>query len=357
MSDARGEPTSGSILVVDDDPEILRLAERFLAGEGHQVATAPNVPAALERLAYADYDLVVTDLLLPGASGLDLLLEVRSRAPSTRLILMTGHGDLTAAADAVVHGIDRLLLKPFTLKDLRGAVMGSLARRREQHRQQREREVLEARLRQRDTESKIWILRAAHALAHAVEAKDPYTAGHARRVTAYAMTVAEITGRIDLLSFRLAGDLHDVGKIGLPDDILSKPDSLTRREFDQVRKHPGIGARILAPLIDDPLVLSVVRHHHERWDGSGYPDGLAGEDIPFAARVLAVADTLDAMTSARAYRDEIPWDDAVASIREHAGTHFDPFVIDAFEQGLPLLREHFLQFRSQRPSSNGDGGG
>ena len=348
-----GEGTGGAILLVDDDEDVLRLAERFLSGEGHAVQTAVNVPAALERLAIAEYDLVVTDLLLPGASGLDLLVEVRSRAPATRLILMTGHGDLSAAADAVVHGIDRLLLKPFSLKDLRTAVQGSLARRREQLRSAHERELLEARLRQRDTESKIWILRAAHALAHAVEAKDPYTAGHARRVTAYAMTIAEITGQIDLLSFRLAGDLHDVGKIGVPDRVLSKPAALTRREFDQVKKHPGIGAKILTPLIDDPLVLSVVKHHHERWDGAGYPDGLAGEDIPFAARVLAVADTLDAMTSSRAYRDEIPWDDAVASIRANARKHFDPQVVAAFDHGLPLLREHFLQFRHHRPSTNG----
>jgi putative two-component system response regulator len=347
MSETNGAPP-GRVLVVDDDEGVLRTAARILETDGHLVDTAPSVPAAVQRLSHADYDVVVTDMIFPGGSGVDLMVEVRSRAPATRIVLMTGQADLHAAADAVVHGIDRLLLKPFSLMELRGAVEGSLNLRRRQRRSEQERELLEARLRQRDTESKIWILRAAHALAHAVEAKDPYTAGHARRVTAYAMTVAEITGDVDLLSFRLAGDLHDVGKIGVPDRVLSKPARLTRREFDMVRKHPGIGARILTPLIDDPLVLSVVRHHHERWDGAGYPDGLSGHAIPFAARVLAVADTLDAMTSARAYRDEISWDDAVAAIRGYGGSQFDPHVIAAFEQGLPLLREHFERFRSQR---------
>ncbi|HET6765607.1 MAG TPA: HD domain-containing phosphohydrolase [Longimicrobiaceae bacterium] len=339
----------GRILVVDDDESVLRTCARILSGEGHLVDTATSVADGVERVAAGFYDVVVTDMIFPGGSGVDLMVEVRSRAPEARLILMTGHADLNAAADAVVHGIDRLLLKPFSLHELRAAVRASMERRHAARRAEREREMLEARLRQRDTESKIWILRAAHALAHAVEAKDPYTAGHARRVTAYAMTIAEITGDVDLLSFRLAGDLHDVGKIGVPDRVLSKPARLTRREFEQVKKHPAIGARILTPLIDDPLVLSVVRHHHERWDGAGYPDGLAGHAIPFAARVLAVADTLDAMTSARAYRDEIPWDTAVASIRGFAGHQFDPHVVGAFEQGLPLLREHFLQFRHARP--------
>ena len=349
MSEENGA-APGTILVVDDDEQVLRTSARILAGDGHLVDTAGSVQTAVDRLAGGDYDVVVTDMLFPGGSGVDLMVEVRSRAPATRLILMTGQADLHHAADAVVHGIDRLLLKPFSLQELRAAVQGSMERRREHKRAEHERELLEARLRQRDTESKIWILRAAHALAHAVEAKDPYTAGHARRVTAYAMTVAEITGDVDLLSFRLAGDLHDVGKIGVPDRVLSKPARLTRREFEQVKKHPAIGARILTPLIDEPLVLSVVRHHHERWDGTGYPDGLAGHDIPFAARVLALADTLDAMTSARAYRDEIPWDQAVAGIRSFSGTQFDPQVVAAFDQGLPLLREHFLQFRQHRPA-------
>jgi response regulator RpfG family c-di-GMP phosphodiesterase len=347
MSETNGNtPACGTVLVVDDEPAVCRIVERVLGGAGHAVVTVNTVAAALDRLAEHPFDVVLTDLRLPGPSGLDLLVEVRSRAPDTRLILMTGHGDLSTAAAAIDTGVDQLIPKPFDNADLLARVESSLARARARRQDRREREVLEARLRQRDTESKIWILRAAHALAHAVEAKDPYTAGHARRVTGYAMTLAEQTGGVDLLSFRLAGDLHDVGKIGVPDSVLGKPERLTRREFDQVRKHPVIGARILKPLIDDPLVIGVVRHHHERWDGLGYPDGLKAEAIPFPARVLAVADTLDAMTSLRAYRDGMPWETAVAVIRDCAGTQFDPAVVAAFDATLDTLHRHYVAFHA-----------
>lgn len=341
------EAQTGAVLVVDGDTAARGHLAGALEGAGHTVAEAGDVASALERMSVSFPDVVLTDVRLPGATGVELLVETRSRAPETRVIVCTSPADLQQAVAAVAHGIDHLLLKPVEPDELRARVADSIARRRAVRARERERELLEARLRQRETESKIWVLRAAHALAHAVEAKDPFTAGHARRVTAYAMTMAEVTGRIDVLSFRLAGDLHDVGKIGVPDRILGKPGGLTRREFDQVRRHPATGARILAPLIDDPLVLDVVRCHHERWDGSGYPEGLRGEAIPFPARVLAVADSLDAMTSPRAYRAALSWSEAVALVRDGAGTLFDPEVVAAFESALPLLEQHFLRFRAE----------
>jgi putative two-component system response regulator len=340
--------THGRILVVDDEPNICRLLERYLGRLGHDVITAGSAPEAVEQLTLHHFDLVLTDLRLPGPSGLDLLVEVRSRAPGTRMILMSAHADIATAAAAIDRGIDQLIIKPFELEDLRARIEGSLQKHRAEHAALREREVLEARLRQRDTESKIWVLRAAHALAAAVEAKDPYTAGHATRVTAYAMCLADEFGDIDLLRFRLAGDLHDVGKIGVPDNVLNKPDRLTGEEFDMVKRHPVIGERILQPMIDDPLVLGVVRSHHERWDGRGYPDGRAGEDIPLPARVLAVADTLDAMTSHRAYRSGLAFDTALTEIRGCSGSQFDPAVVQALELALPRLEMHYLRFLNER---------
>jgi putative two-component system response regulator len=342
---------SGRILVVDDEANICRLLQRFLGRLGHDVATAGSVPEAVELLVQRQFDLVVTDLRLPGPSGIDLLDEVRARAPGTRMILMSAHADVEVAANAIDRGIDQLIVKPFELEDLRNRITDSLARRQAERTAEREREMLEARLRQRDTESKIWVLRAAHALAAAVEAKDPYTAGHAQRVTAYALRIAEVLGGIDLLRFRLAGDLHDVGKIGIPDQVLNKPGRLDAEEFDLVKKHPVTGARILEPLIDDPMVIGVVRWHHERWDGRGYPDGLAGEEIPVPARVLAVADTLDAMSSNRAYRLGMAWEDVVGEIRRCSGSQFDPAVVAAFEQALPSIRACFDSFtRSYTPA-------
>mgnify|MGYP002780565441 FL=1 len=336
----------GRILVVDDEANICRLLERFLGRCGHLVETAGSVPEALDALARDRFDLVLTDLRLPGPSGLDLLVEVRARAPGTRMILMSAHADIGAAATAIDRGVDQLIIKPFELEELRSRLDASLARGRAEREaeRERERELLEARLRQRETESKIWVLRAAHALAAAVEAKDQYTAGHATRVTAYSLRIAEVIGGIDVLRFRLAGDLHDVGKIGVPDQVLNKPGRLTAAEFDLVKKHPEIGARILEPLIDAPLVIGVVRWHHERWDGRGYPDGLAGDAIPLPARVLAVADTLDAMSSTRAYRSGMAWDDVLAEIQRCAGTQFDPRVVEAFTQALPGIRACYDDF-------------
>jgi putative two-component system response regulator len=341
---AAAEEAHPRILVVDDEPNICRLLDRYLDRLGYVVRTAPSVPEALEMLGRERFDLVLTDLRLPGPSGLELLVEVRSRAPGTRTMLMSAHADVTHAAAAIERGVDHLIVKPFDLDDLRSRIADSLQRHRAEREAVREREALEARLRQRDTESKIWILRSAHALAAAVEAKDAYTAGHATRVTTYAMTIAEVIGGIDLTRFRLAGDLHDVGKIGVPDSVLNKPSRLTPEEFELVARHPEIGERILQPMIDDELVLGVVRWHHERWDGKGYPDGRAGEAIPLPARVLAVADTIDAMTSRRAYRDGLPWAAMVAEIRRCSGSQFDPQVVAAFETALPRLQTQHRRF-------------
>jgi putative two-component system response regulator len=342
-------PRSDRILVVDDEPNICRLLSRYLARLGYHADTASSVGEALQRMETSRYDLVLTDLRLPGPSGLDLLMAVRSRAPGTRTIMMSAHADVYAAAAAIERGVDQLIVKPFELEDLRARVGDSLARRRADQAAEQEREKLETRLRQRDTESKVWILRAAHALAAAVEAKDEYTAGHATRVTAYALTIAEAVGGIDPIRFRLAGDLHDVGKIGVPDSVLNKPGKLTEEEFRLIAKHPETGAHILEPLIDDPLVLGVVRWHHERWDGRGYPDRLAGDDIPLPARVLAIADTIDAMTSHRAYRRGVGWPEVVAEIRRCSGLQFDPAMVEVFESLGERLEQQYLHFSNGSP--------
>lgn len=346
MIAAKGGHESGLVLAVDDEPAIRAVIKRFLERTGHRVDTATSSEEAMEQLALTRYDVVLTDLKMTGATGLDLLEEIRSRWPETRTILMSGQAEAADAAIAIEHGIDRLLLKPFDLEVLRAAVERALAERRAQTNVAKDRNLLDEMARQRETTSRSWILRAAQALATAVEAKDSYTAGHAARVTAYALAIAEVTGGIDTTSFRLAGQLHDVGKIGVPDAVLNKPGKFTEQETSAIRKHPEIGTRILEPLIDDPIVIGVVRSHHERWDGHGYPDGLSGEETPLEARILAVADTLDAMSSNRAYRDGLPWDVALAEIRRCGGTQFDPGVVGAFERALPTLdglRESFLR--------------
>jgi len=343
-SDRRLLP-GGQILVVDDDDRISQLIDRYLTRLGHDVETAATVPEAIGRIDEANFDLVITDLQMPGPSGIDLLVEARTRRPGTRLIMMSGCADVPSAAAAIDQGVDALIMKPFDLDELRSRVEDSLQRHSRERDTAHEREVLEARVRQRDMESRTLVLRAAHSLAAAVEVKDAYTAGHAVRVSSYGLTLAEHFGSIDLDRFRLGGDLHDVGKIGIPDQVLNKPGRLTPDEMHLIRQHPLAGERILRPLIDDPMVIGIVRWHHERWDGAGYPDGLSGTSIPLAARILAVADTLDAMTSQRAYRDGLPWQVAVEEIFRCAGTQFDPSVVEAFDAVVSSLEKNYRRFR------------
>lgn len=193
------------------------------------------------------------------------------------------------------------------------------------------------------------IERSARSLIAAIEARDIYTAGHSMRVTAYALAIAAAAGGIDLVRLQLATQLHDVGKIGVPDIVLNKPGRLTDEEFAQVRLHPGLGVHIIERSIDDLLVLGVVRHHHERWDGRGYPDGLAGEQIPIEARIVAIADTIDAMTHDRAYRGRLTWAETVAEVRRCRGTQFCPVAVDAFEAQLALLAELHAGFTAAVP--------
>jgi putative two-component system response regulator len=343
-SGPRAVAAGGRVLIVDDEPAIRHALARYLERAGNSVETAGTVPEALAAMGKEPFHAMVVDLRLPSGSGLDVLTAARERDPDARLILMSGSADVAAASAAVAQRIEALVAKPFNLTEMGARVNEAVARHHSARSTAQEREILEARIRQRDTESKLWVLRAAHALTHAVEAKDPYTAGHAHRVTGYALRMAEGAGNIEIDRFRLAGKLHDVGKIGVPDAILNKPGPLTPEEHEIVRMHPEAGARILEPLIDDPLVIGVVRWHHERWDGTGYPDRLSGPEIPLTARILGIADTLDAMTSRRSYRPALSWDAAVAEIRRGAGTQFDPAVVDLFERVLPALVDQFQHF-------------
>lgn len=193
-------------------------------------------------------------------------------------------------------------------------------------------------LREREAEVRTLVLRGVRSLVAAVEAKHPYTRGHSERVSRYATILALEYEDLDPEQIALGGELHDIGKIGIPDHILNKPGKLTEEELHQVKAHPAIGRRILEPLIDDADILTMVLHHHERWDGRGYPDGLVGAKIPRVAQILAVADTFDALTSSRAYR---PGRSAVAAAEEIAaerGRQFSDEMVELFESAFRRLK-------------------
>jgi response regulator RpfG family c-di-GMP phosphodiesterase len=332
-------------LLVEDEAHVRSVIANYLGREGFATEACGSVAEGIKWLR-DEFDVVVTDIRLPGASGNEMVSAVKARWPATQVIVITGLQDAQVAAEALNAGADRSLFKPFGMPELRAHLVDALGRRDRILAERTEKHLLTTEARARAEQAREAVLKGARALVRAVEVRDPYTRGHSDRVARYAQTLASARAGtnelIDADLLKLACELHDVGKIGVSDAILNKEGRLTAEEFSQVRRHPRTGRRILEPLLDDPAVLAVVSWHHERWDGAGYPDGLAGDTIPIAARIVSVADALDAMTSERAYRAALGWDEALQQMRELAGSQFDPGVVELVgqcEKDLKVLWE------------------
>lgn len=315
------------VLVVDDQATVARTVARWLEREGMPCDVAHSQRDALARFADRRYDIVFTDVHMPGGSGLDLARKLKAEDPSVQVIMMTGSTTLETAVEALRLNVDDYLLKPFE-----PAAMVHAAKRAAEHRRlllenMDHRRHLEERVREQARRIEGLYLSSIHTLVRALEAKDPHTRGHSDRVAEYAMALRARVGGVPSESLRIGAQLHDVGKIGITTGILRKDGPLSIEEFEQVRRHPTIGVEILSPLMEDREALGVVHHHHERWDGAGYPDGLAGEAIPMGARIVAVADSFDAMISSRPYRAGRTREKAVAELEAEAGRQFDPAVV------------------------------
>jgi diguanylate cyclase (GGDEF)-like protein len=345
-------------LIVDDDASLRELVRTVLEGAGVEVDEATT--AAEMRVQLGDHhvpDVLVLDLGLPDADGLSLCRELKVARPALPIVVLTGQDATAAEGSAVSAGADAFLHKPFGPLELID-VVEQLAGRRERglqsvHTADR-RGSGQAQLLARDLRSLLEIERGQRlllqrayrqtvtALAAALESKDTGTEAHSKRVQRYAFLLAAAVDPllIDDPSVEYGFLLHDVGKIGIPDHILLKPGPLTVSERRLMETHTMLGEQMLTDVeILHGSGIKIVRSHHERWDGGGYPDGLTGREIPLGARVFAVADTLDAITSTRPYRPIGTWDDAVAEIERNAGTQFDPTIVDAFAGCEPSLRE------------------
>lgn len=316
-----------AVLVVDDEPAVAGTIGRWLERGGFECEVAHSVHQALEICDGRRFGIVLTDIHMPGRSGLELARTLKARDPEVQIIVVTGSTTLDTAIEAMRLDTDDYLLKPLDFKKLLHAVGRAAEHRRLLVENRHYRLELEERVRKQAARLEALYLSSIHSLVSALEAKDVYTRGHSERVGEYAVALAERIGGVDTHSLRVGARLHDIGKIGVASGILGKDGPLEVEEMDRVREHPSIGVEILAPLLDDRAALNVVRYHHERWDGAGYPDGLAGEDIPLEARIVAVADTFDAMTTSRPYRAALTVDQAVAEIRREAGRQFDPGVV------------------------------
>lgn len=286
--------------------------------------------------------LLITDIYMPEMDGIELLRRVRRRWPDTAVLVITGVAEVGTAVECLQQGALDYLAKPVQLEEVRARIHNALERHRlaleNRYLQQSYQERLEAQLRALARRNKEMFLGQIQMAVRMLEKKDEYTRGHSNRVATYAVKTAVqmgYTGEM-LDQIRLGGELHDIGKIGTRDVVLNKPGPLTPEEFEEIKKHVLEGEEILEPLRrDHPLVLDIVRSHHERIDGSGFPDRLQGESIPVVARLVAVADAFDAMTTSRAYRPSRSPAEALEELERCAGSHFDAPVVSAFQRAFP----------------------
>jgi putative two-component system response regulator len=321
------------LLIVDDEPAMRLVLREILSAAPYDVVEAPDGQRALELFLSQGADAIVADVLMPHMSGLELLRRVRAVDDDVAFVMITGAGTLDGAVEALRLQVDDYLLKPFDVEAVTAALGRALAcrgRRRDERRRLAER--IDQQARQLDQVFVDGLL----AISMSVEARDRYTGGHVERVATYAVATGVHLGLAedDLKALLVAALLHDIGKIAVPDHILGKPGALTPEECSVIREHPAGGAAILARSPTLAIGIPGVLHHHERWDGGGYPHGLAGEEIPLAGRILAVADTFDAIVTARPYRGPRSTLEALAELRRCQGTQFDPRVLDAFTQAL-----------------------
>jgi len=326
-------------LVVDDEPGVRRSLARMLQAQGFQCFEASTGLEALELLdRIGETPLIVSDMRMPELDGIGFLEAVRRRYPDTSVIMLTGLSDTTTAVDCLHLGAADFLLKPISMNELQARVARALEKRALVLQNRYYQENLERRVHEQAQRIQELFLQGVQMLARALEAKDAYTRGHSIRVSRYAVATARRMGFQGVLldGIRLGGELHDIGKIGTRESVLHKPGSLTADEFRQISEHPILGERMLSPLArESPDVLRIVRSHHERLDGRGFPDGLRGERIPVEARIVAVADAFDAMTTRRPYRDSRPPEQAMAELRRVAGTQLDPEAVEAFVAAHP----------------------
>ncbi|MFA6133482.1 MAG: HD domain-containing phosphohydrolase [Phycisphaerae bacterium] len=321
------ETQTGKILIVDDEPQVVSLIREELSEHGFVCWTAGEVDGAKALINSQSPDVMITDVLMSNIGGLELLAYAGTHAPRCKVILITGSSRREYIAQAMLLGAYDYIEKPFVPGELVEAASKAFEGGGN-------RPILldrAAAALELDSQVRQASLDSVRALVRAVEAKDPYTRRHSEQVAHYAVNLALALGLSATMikSIRVASLLHDIGKIGVPDHILAKPGPLTAEEFYCVRNHPVLGAEILANITLFSKESLWVRHHHERWDGKGYPDGLTGENCPLASRIMQVADSIDAMLMERTYRAAYSVEKMIGELVRCAGTQFDPRIATA----------------------------
>ena len=355
MSEPEVQAEAASILVVDDEAPIRRVLMRTLERLGYACTEASDAGGAREALTEGAFQLVLSDVNMPGESGMDLIKHLFESYPDTAVIMVTGIDDPKLAEKALDLGAYGYIVKPFEMNEIAINVSNALRRRSLEIENARHRVHLEAMVKERTAD--LWqavqeleqardAVRSSqaetiHRLSLAAEFRDDETGSHIRRMSQYCgLLVQKVTGdteRAELV--QLASVMHDVGKIGIPDQILLKPGKLTPDEYDTMKMHAQLGHKILAGGSSELLQLAatIALTHHEKLDGTGYPHGLKGDEIPIEGRIAAIADVFDALTSNRVYRKAYSLGEALGIMREGRGTHFDPELLDVFFDSMDLV--------------------
>lgn len=313
------------ILIVDDEEPIRSMLQQGLEYAGYECSTAEDGKEALEILEERDVTVVITDVLMPRLDGIELTKIVKEKYDSN-IIVMTGFGAGLKYEEVIKNGASDFIQKPLGLQEM----IIRLERVLKERSVLAERSRAEEDIRQSLIKFKRVLESTVNALASALEKRDPYTAGHQRRVTSLAYAIAkdmELSEK-QIEGIRIAGLLHDIGKISVPTDILNKPGRLSEPEFNLIKEHPRNGYDILADIEFEQPIAQIVFQHHERIDGSGYPQGLTGGEIILEARILAVADVVEAIASHRPYRPALGLDIALDEISKNKGITYDPQVVD-----------------------------
>jgi putative two-component system response regulator len=357
----------GYVLVVDDEPQVQQLIARILERHGFRCELAASADEARKLLESREesFQLMLCDVNMPGESGLELLSSTLATHPEVAALMVTGADDPKMAENAIELGAFGYLTKPFRPNELMINIVNALHRRRLELENRAHRAMLEnavetrtaalseavSRLQRSEQELRAHQEETVKRLSSMAELRDLETGRHLERMSSYCALISERFGfhreRVELM--RIASPMHDVGKIGIPDNILLKPSTLTPEEREVMQQHTAIGYRILSGSDAEVLTLAAMLAwtHHERFDGSGYPRGLVGEEIPLDGRIAAVADVFDALTSDRIYRPAFNVEEAVTMMREQRGAHFDPDVLDRFLDSMDKVEEIRIGYKNQ----------
>lgn len=345
-----GTAKQAKVLIVDDEAMIRRSIRKRLTRENYLCDEADSAEQALGRLAINTAELVILDNKMPGKSGREILPTIRQNYPDTAVIMSTAVSDSNIIIQCMKEGAQDYIVKPLELDEVASSAERAMQIRKLELEIKDYQQHLERTVKEQKDEIRNLFLGAIESLVFALEAKDNYTAGHSRRVTEVAVAIGQELGLSDdkLEDLRWGSLLHDVGKIAVDPAVQNKPNRLTDEEYGHIMTHSQVGPRIVRPVANESVV-NIIRHHHDRYDGTGFDQTIRGEEIPFEARIVAVADTFDAMTSDRPYRTAMPADQAIAEIKRCAGTQLDPTIVSAFLM-IPIAEVVLVQMFSSETS-------